>query len=243
MEGNFFFLKKLKIKLCWNPKITILLINLPFTQDVPARSTTASVYFQLLHQSYQNCSLTLSVQLNKDQSAQAVELVELKKANLKQLTLNIIILGISSVNCLDVGKYFYTADQADFWEQRKWLYRRALWDSEKPSASGSFTTVQSNTNPAKVLNVFPTNQTTRLKQKQRTSRESDDLFLWEISVLSLQEEPWSILEFTQTPSHESTTTQRIKTILLFIINVPPYFTWHSWFTKTGGMGSVSTQNN
>lgn len=34
-------------------------------------------------------------------------------------------------------------------------YRSALWESENPSASVSFTMVQSNTSPARVLKVFP----------------------------------------------------------------------------------------
>lgn len=33
-------------------------------------------------------------------------------------------------------------------------YRRALWESENPSASVSFMIVQSKTSPARVLNVF-----------------------------------------------------------------------------------------
>lgn len=82
--------------------------------------------------------------------------------------------------------------------------------------------------------------TTKTENKHRVFLEHKPWLISQgnFSILSLQEEPWSTLEFAQTPSQESSITHRIKTNLLFIINISPYFTWHSWFTNTGRMGSV-----
>lgn len=52
-------------------------------------------------------------------------------------------------------------------------YRNALWESEKPLASVSFTIVQSKANPAKVLKVFPINWTKKNKKNfLKTSKSS-----------------------------------------------------------------------
>lgn len=47
-------------------------------------------------------------------------------------------------------------------------YRNALWESEKPLASVSFTIVQSKTSPARVLNVFPGRADIRQKGTELT---------------------------------------------------------------------------
>lgn len=81
-----------------------------------------------------------------------------------------------------------------FGGQCKWTHRKALWESEKPSASVSFTIVQSKTNPANVLKVFPMKQPSKLKQKQVTTHKvflEHKLFFPRDFILSLRELPLS----------------------------------------------------